>query len=313
MRVRRLLLRSGILVAVLIALILGLPPLFYAAFPEPVPELPPPGRRVELPTGAGVNVIERGAGPPIVLVHGHPGHAYQWTRLMDALAARGFRAIAYDRPGYGYSDPRPSGHSSVAASAADLLGLLEALDVRDAVVVGWSYGGATSITALRKDASRVARLVLVCSVGPGIEEREGPPRIVWALVGPALAWLQHVPPLHRRVAAAFTAAAFAPERAPQGAENQLLANLARPHTLRTLRSEGFDLDGTADLDPGPIARPILVIHGDGDLLSPLAVAEELHRRARDAELQVVPGGGHALPVTRSESVADRIAAFGTGS
>ena len=95
------------LLALLVAAI-ALPPLWYALFPVAAPELPPAGRRVEVSPGLGVNVIEAGAGPPVLLVHGHPGCAYEWQPFMAELAQRSFRAIAYDRVGYGRSDPRPA-------------------------------------------------------------------------------------------------------------------------------------------------------------------------------------------------------------
>ena len=112
-------------------------PLWYTAFPYPAPDLPPPGRLVEVEPGVHVNVIEEGSGPPVVLVHGHPATAYDWQPLMHELAARGRRAIAYDRVGYGRSDGRTNGAYTVAANADELLGLLKALQLEH---VGWSAG-----------------------------------------------------------------------------------------------------------------------------------------------------------------------------
>jgi pimeloyl-ACP methyl ester carboxylesterase len=302
--------RALLLVAAGLAAALALPPLWYAVFREPAPELPPPGRRVEVAPGVGVNVIEAGAGRPVVLVHGHPGSAYDWAPLARELAARGHRVIAYDRLGYGHSDARSNGAWTVESNARELLALLDAEDLRDVVLVGWSYGGGTAIVATREDPSRVSHLVLVGSVGAGVEDRDAPPRLVMEFMAAfGLPWLARVPPLDRRVRAAFLAAAFAPEPVAEGALELMTANSARPHALATMTSEGRDLGGEADLDPGAIERPILVVQGDGDRLVPLAVAEGLHRRARGSELWVVPGGGHALPVTRPRELAERIVAF----
>jgi pimeloyl-ACP methyl ester carboxylesterase len=114
-----------ILVFGLILAALVLPPLWYAATAAPPPELPAPGRRVEVWPGLSVNVIEQGTGPAVLLVHGHPGCAYDWQPLMAELAARGFRAIAYDRLGYGYSDGRPSGNVTVEQNAEELYAIHE--------------------------------------------------------------------------------------------------------------------------------------------------------------------------------------------
>lgn len=303
--------RALLVVAAGLVAALALPPLWYAVFPEPTPELPPPGRHVEVAPGVGVNVLDSGGpGPPIVLVHGHPGCAYDWARLTQELAARGHRVLAYDRVGYGRSDARTNGAYTVESNAGELLALLEAEDLRDVVLVGWSYGGGTAIVAARRDASRISHLVLVGSVGAGIEDHEAPPRLVVEfMVTFGLPWLARVPPLDRRVRAALTAAAFAPEPIADGYLALADANFARPHTLETFTSEGRDLGGEADLDPGAIDLPILIVHGEGDRLVPLAVAEGLHRRAPRSELWVVPAGGHALPITHARELAERIVAF----
>src|SRR5262245_33708525 len=135
--------------AVLLGLVLALPPLVYALGGAPAPELPAPGRRVEVAPGLGVNVLDTGSGPALVLVHGHPACGYDWEPTQRELVARGYRAIAYDRVGYGRSDGRTPGHVTVATNAEELLALLAALELHDVTLVGWSYGGATSILAAK--------------------------------------------------------------------------------------------------------------------------------------------------------------------
>ncbi|MCP5060497.1 MAG: alpha/beta hydrolase [bacterium] len=242
-----------LLMLVVVALVL--PPLVFALFPTAEPELPLAGRRVEVAPGVGVNLIEAGSGPPVVLVHGHPGSAYDWRSVMDALAERGHHALAYDRVGYGRSDARTV-PSRVDANANELLALLAAEDLREVTLVGWSYGGGTSIAAAKKDASRLARVVLVGSVGPGVEDRPAPPEwLMELMVGPVLSWISAVPPVAARLRENMTALAFEPERVTPGYRALLDANFAAPHTLETFRNEGRDLDGRADIDPSDLQLP----------------------------------------------------------
>ena len=106
----------------------------------------------------------------IVLVHGLPGCAYDWTPLPERLAALGRRVIAYDRVGYGYSSPRGTESDyTYDDNASELLELLEILDVSDTTLVGWSYGGGVVIRAGLRGSERIGRLVLLGSVGPAIE------------------------------------------------------------------------------------------------------------------------------------------------
>ena len=296
------------LVAILVAAV-ALPPLWFTLFREPVPELPPPGRRVVLASGIGLNVVEQGAGAPVLLVHGLPGTAYDWRETSAALAARGLRALAYDRVGYGWSDTRAGDAFTLESNARELLELLAAGDLHDATVVGWSYGGGTAIVAAQRDASRIGRLVLVGSVGPGIETSGPPPGVGLLFSDPVLAWLHAVPPLARGLRAFVSAQAFSDGPQPDWWLPTVNANFARPGVAQTWRNEGAALSATPVPDPTGLELPILVIHGDDDRLAPIATGRELARRASNAKLVVVPRGSHMLPVTHDELLVDEVVAL----
>ncbi len=303
---RRLLLA----LVLLLALAGGLPPLWFAIFPVEALELPPAGRRIPVAEGVAVNALDRGAGPALVLVHGLPGSAYDWQPLADRLVARGYRVLAYDRVGYGRSDGRRDGAYNVEGNAGDLLALLRHEDLRDATLVGWSYGGVTSIVATERDPSRIARVVLVGSAGPLLPELSEPPAAVFAVLfsKPVMAWMGAVPPVGRGLQRTISAQAFSDQAAPDWWDSQVAANFARPHTRDTYRLEGADFGGKS-WNTQALERPILVIHGDDDRLVPIAVGRALHDGARRSELMVVEGGSHMLPITHADLLADRIAAF----
>lgn len=287
---------------------LALPPLWFALFPETPGELPPAGRRVAVGGGVHVNVLEQGSGPAVVLIHGLPGSAYDWRVLMPALAARGFRVLAYDRVGYGHSDARADGDYTIAANARELLALVESFGLRDATLVGWSYGGSTALAAARADRSRIARLVLVGSAGPGDADRGPPPAVAWIMAGPVLTWLRAVPPLSRGLRAAISEAAFSGQPQPEWWLPDLNANFARASTALAYREEMRGMVGPLP-DPAGLDLPVLVIHGHDDRLAPLAIAHELHRRASHGQLVVVGRGSHMLPVTHAPLLVEQIAGF----
>jgi peroxiredoxin len=287
---------------------------YFRIFPvEPVP-LPAPGLRVSVRDGLAVNAIVKGDGPPVVLVHGLPGSAYDWAAQSEALAARGFRVYAYDRIGYGHSDPRRDGDFSVAANALDLLGLLDSQALSDVTVVGWSYGGPVSIEAAGRDASRIGRLVLVGSGGPTDDEKQPPEGQDLFYSEPLLAWLAAVPPVGRGVQKLLSEQAFSEAPQPGWWLPLLAANFGAPHTLHTYQQEGRRVaEGDMSIDPLTVGVPILLIHGDDDRLVPVKVSEWIQSHARRAELVVIEGGSHMLPVTHAELLADRISGFIRGS
>ncbi len=304
------------LLLVLALLVLGavvVPPLCSGLSSEAPPRLPAPGRRVVVANGLAVNLLEEGSGPPLVLVHGLPGTGYDWQNTSAALAARGFRALAYDRVGYGRSDPRPDpSEASVEANTVELLGLLAALDLRDATLVGWSYGGVLSILAAAEDASRIGRIVLVGTGGPDSADAEplDPGAFMRFLYSdPVLAWRARVPAVGRGLISAISDAAFSSKPQPDWWIPTVVANLSRHETLLAYRGEMFSISGDGGFPADQVARPTLLLHGDDDRLAPIAIAEYLSGVIPDATLKVYPGGSHMLPVLQAEAVAEDIAAF----
>ncbi len=107
-----------------------------------------------------------GAGRPVVFVHGWPVNADMWDYQLAHLAAHGVRAIAYDRRGFGRSDQPWMGYD-YDTLADDLADVIEALDLTDAGLVGFSMGGGEVARYLaRHGAARISRAALVSAVTP---------------------------------------------------------------------------------------------------------------------------------------------------
>jgi pimeloyl-ACP methyl ester carboxylesterase len=116
-----------------------------------------PRQRLIESNGIHLNITEQGEGPPVLLCHGFPESWYSWRHQIDALAAAGFHAIAPDMRGYGKSDrPEAIDQYTIFHLVGDLVGLLDALEVPTAVIVGhdWGAGIAWQAARLRPDRFR---------------------------------------------------------------------------------------------------------------------------------------------------------------
>ena len=299
-----------------LAAVIAIPPLYYAVFPYPAaPTLPPPGQRVILPGGIGVNVIEQGEGPPVVLSHGLPGSAYDWRALLPAIADRGYRAIAYGRVGYGRSDPRPNADYTPAANAQELNELLKALHLEDVTVVGWSYGGVVAMLAALEEISPIARLVLLGTAGPDSQDTEPPePPFIMTLMNsePVLRWQWAVPPMGVALMEAGSHMAFSGGPQPAWWLEGLRANFGRWDTLAAYSGEIRGVSGAsinAKFEPASILQPVLILHGDDDQAAPVEIGRYLNSVIPRSELIEIKGGSHMLPVTHTKEIAERITAF----
>ncbi|MCZ6781954.1 MAG: alpha/beta hydrolase [Proteobacteria bacterium] len=307
--------RRFLLTALVGVLAVGLlPPLAAALFgwgPDPS-HLPPHGKTVSIEDGRSLHLKEVGDGTPVVLVHGLPSNAADWVDLPDRLAALGpYRVIAYDRVGYGYSsrEEAADGGYTYASNARELAALLDALEIEQAVLVGWSYGGGVVMTLASEAPERVSHLVLVASVGPAMPDdpQDVADRILASpFAVPLFQWVGSIPPLSRAMTGATLRQAFARERdIPEGFVDYTRALLGLPGTLRafSLEAQGQDV---GSLKPEALHMPSLVIHGADDFLIPYDVAEDLHRRLPSSDFVTVLSGSHMLPVTHADLLAEKI-------
>lgn len=123
----------------------------------------PAGRRVAT-NGIELVVHEAGAGPAVVLLHGFPELGYSWRHQVPALVDAGFRVIVPDQRGYGDSDaPDDSRAYGMRSLVADVVGVLDALGVADATVVGHDFGGMVAWHAAVYAPERVTAVASLCT------------------------------------------------------------------------------------------------------------------------------------------------------
>ncbi|MFF9915344.1 alpha/beta fold hydrolase [Streptomyces sp. NPDC013457] len=232
-----------------------------------------------------------GEGPPIVFLHGAAEDARVWRPQLDALADA-FTVVAWDEPGAGRSSDIP-GSFSLADYAHCLAAVVESQGLGPAHIAGLSWGGTVALEFYHHHADLVKTLILIDTYAgwkgslPAEEVRarvEGAHRMLSAPhgeFGPTLPGLfAGEPP-----------AEFVPLL-------DAMAAAARPETMRTQLSLMARTD-QRDLLP-TVSVPTLLLWGEQDVRSPLAVARQLQQAIPNAGLVVIPGAGHVSNLERPE-------------
>jgi len=112
--------------------------------------------------GINMAVHELGDGPPVILLHGFPELAFSWRHQLSALANSGYRAIAPDQRGYGLTDAPPNVEDySADELIADVLGLLDALELKSATFVGHDWGALILWYMAMLAPERIERLIIL--------------------------------------------------------------------------------------------------------------------------------------------------------
>jgi pimeloyl-ACP methyl ester carboxylesterase len=118
---------------------------------------------------------DHGIGQPVVLIHGYPLNGQSWELQTRELLADGYRVVTYDRRGFGRSSKVGSGYD-YDTFAADLNVVLETLDLRDVVLVGFSMGtGELARYVARYGHERVAKLAFLAALEPFLVARDDNP------------------------------------------------------------------------------------------------------------------------------------------
>jgi len=253
-----------------------------------------------------------GAGQPVVFSHGWPLTADAWESQMVFLGAAGYRAIAHDRRGHGRSS-QPWNGNEMDTYADDLAILIEALDLKDAVLVGHSTGGGEVARYIgRHGTSRVAGAVLVGAVAPLMLKTPanpgGLPIDVFDGIRAGVAADRSQ--FFKDLTEPFYGANRPGSKVSQGVKDAfwLQGMLGGHKGLLDCIKAFSETDFTEDLKE--IDVPTLIIHGDDDQIVPIDAAGRASAKiVRDATLKEYPGGPHGLADTHKDQLNADLLAF----
>jgi peroxiredoxin len=247
---------------------------------------------------------EQGQGQPVVLIHGWPLSHRMWESQITALSEAGYRVIAYDRRGFGQSG-RPTGGYDYDTFASDLSELMTQLDLRDAVIAGFSMGGGEVARYIgRYGSKRVAKAMLLGAVPPFLlktgDNPEGVDESVFAgmlsaVKNDRIAFLgdffHHFYNLDKDAKEGEELVAF----------SKWIAWAASPLATAQCIVAFGETDFRADLARFDI--PTLVAHGDADQIVPLEVSgRRSHEMIKGSRLAVVQGAPHGFAATHAQQL-----------
>ena len=264
--------------------------------------------------GTQIYFKDWGAGQPIVFSHGWPLSSDSWESQMQFFASNGYRCIAHDRRGHGRSTQPWSGNEMDTYSD-DLATLIEALDLRDVVLIGHSTGGGEVARYVgRHGVGRVAKVILVSAIPPLLLKTDANPG------GLPIEAFDQLRAAHLADRAQFYkdffGGPFCGFNRPGAKVSQGLIDSYWLQAMQSGLANALDCiralsetDFTEDLKKLD-RTPTLIIHGDDDQIVPIgASALKSSKLVKGATLKVYEGAPHALPATHNDRLNADILEF----
>ncbi|MBL8801017.1 MAG: alpha/beta hydrolase [Planctomycetes bacterium] len=254
-----------------------------------------------------------GQGQPIVFSHGWPLNSDSWEDQMIFLAEHGYRVIAHDRRGHGRSS-QPWNGNEMNTYADDLAELIDSLELKDAVLIGFSTGGGEVARYIgRHGCSRLAKAALIGAVPPLMAKTAANPGglPVDVFDGLRTASLADRSQLYRDLASGpFYGYNRAGSKPSQGVIDAFwMQGMMSGHksALDCIRAFS-ETDFTDDLRKFDV--PTLVLHGDDDQIVPIgASARASAKLVRRSKLVVYEGAPHGLTVTHKNRLNEDLLGF----
>jgi pimeloyl-ACP methyl ester carboxylesterase len=268
---------------------------------------PPRGRFIEV-NGVRLHYVERGSGRPLVLFHGNGSmiQDFESSGLID-LAAKNYRVIVFDRPGFGHSlRPRnviwtPEAQAHVFKKA------LHRLDVERAIVLGHSWGASVAVALAVKHPLFVEALVLASGyyfptaradvVISSVLAIPGLGDVVSRTVSPVLSRLMW-PAMLRKI--------FGPRSVPEKFAGFPKEMAVRPSQIRASAAEAALIVPTAFVASktyGELEMPTIILAGEDDRLIDIdAQSARLHDEVKQSKLHRIAGAGHMIQQSETSDV-----------
>jgi non-heme chloroperoxidase len=267
---------------------------------------------ITTPDGTEIYYKDWGSGPVVTFSHGWPLSADAWDGQLLFLVQHGYRVIAHDRRGHGRSS-QPSVGNDMNGYADDLAAVIEALDVRDATLVGHSTGGGEVARYIgRHGTDRVSKAALISAVPPIMVQSDANPEglPIDVFDGLRAGLVKDRSQFYKDLATPFYGANKPGANVSQGVLDQFWLWSMQSGLMNAYESiKAFsETDFTEDLKK--IDVPTLVLHGEDDQIVP--VKDSAHKSARliaNVTEIYYPGAPHGLTDTHANQFNADLLAF----
>jgi len=263
---------------------------------------------IEVEKNVRLHVTDIGEGQPIVLIHGWPLNDDMYEYQYQYFAQKGFRVIGISLRGFGKSD-KPYGRYDFDVFSDDIKIVLEKLNIQNAVLGGFSMGGAVVIHYVTKyNAAHISKLALFAAAAPSWKQREDFP---YGPTDEAIADLIKQTRTNREDMIAGFSKAF------PGTENGISENEAKWLENINLQASPYattqSITALRDLDLRPVLPkikiPVAIFHGAKDKLCDFALAEQLHKGIKNSYIVKFENSGHALFIEEMEKFNTELEKF----
>lgn len=271
---------------------------------------PPIGQFVTV-DGVRLHYVSKGSGRPVVFIHGNDGMVLDFDLAVLGAAAAKYRAIAFDRPGHGYSQRESDRIATLEVQSRLIHDALQKLGIKRPMIVGHSWGGALALDYALKYPDDTAGIVLLSGVayktadtGPHAQDLiELVPVVgdllISSFVVTARPWVEQA-----------TAQAFWPQTAPRKYVEGYSALVLRPGQIKAYAQDELTLNDTLTANSshyGEIRVPVVIVTGDLDIIVPPDLhAKPLHEAISNSSMIVIPGAGHQIELVRVDPIINAI-------
>ena len=246
--------------------------------------------------GANIHYTVQGQGQPILLIHGYPLSGELFSRNRDALSQQ-YQVITLDLRGFGKSSAPQDDPGSLKSYAADALGLLDKLNIQQAVIGGMSMGGPVVFEMYRTAPERFRGMILMDTIA-------NPASIVEQYLWNGMAQKAVTYGSQSLVGELIKDMLSGQTRANQPDQVAFLSDIVRQASV------AGDVAGAKVLAERPdslptlstITVPTLILEGQEDTVYPLPFAKKMQQNIANSKLVIIPGAAHALVYEKAPEV-----------